>query len=230
MRILQQSVLVCGVAMGLAGCLVDSIQPWLTKDFIIPAGLDLEGDWELVSEEFAGKYKVRLSKDRSTRALDKQDYYIKVLPQTFDSAFNFEAVVHQVNGIKLLQIENFSHFGGDVFSLANRPTVSLWQIVYDEDNIVIWAPAFPREGITDLKTMEDSNGKPLFIDSTENLQAYIENWTANYAKIKGSIKMIMPLIMTRAGTEFRMPDEMQALTPLVYKKLAEQDQTTPAPR
>ena len=133
----------------------------------------------------------------------------------FRNTPNFEGVVHQVNGIKLLQIENFSHFGGDVFSLANRPTVSLWQIVYDEDNIVIWAPAFPREGVIDLKMMEDSNGKPLFIDRTENLQAYIENWTANYPAIKGSIKMIMPLILTRAGTEFRMPDELQAET---YKK------------
>jgi len=172
----------------------------------------------LVSEEFKDKYKVRLKKDRSSRSRDKQEYYIQVRPQTFDSSFNFSGVVHQVNGIKLLQIENFSHFGDEVFSLANRPTVSLWQIAYDEDNIIIWAPAFVVAPEVAVKTMQDSDDKRLFIDSTANLQAFVYQWARNYHNTKGSVRTIMPLTMTRAGTEFRMPAEMQALAPVIYER------------
>ena len=157
MNKLRNTLLAVAAAVALSSCFLDSIEPWLEADSIMPAELDLEGDWSMANGEFKNKYKVELSKDRSSRSKDKQNYYIKVLPQLFDSSFNFRGAVHQVNGIKLLQITNFSHFGDDVFSLANRPTISLWQIAYDADNIIIWAPRFVTEAVGDLKTMQDSN-------------------------------------------------------------------------
>lgn len=185
--------------------------------------LDFQGDWEMISVDVKGKYAVTLKKRRDWRSIDKQSYYLKISPRNYDSRFNFIGVVHKVNGIKLLQITNFTHYHGDVFRLANRPTVSLWQIAYDKDNIIIWAPSFPRKSIATLKTMRDSDDKLLFIDSTENLQAYLNNWTKNYSEIKDSIDKILPIILTRVGTEFRMPEEMQDLVPRVYKAYMESD-------
>ena len=71
--------------------------------------------------------------------------------------------------------------------------------------------------------MRDSDDKLLFIDSTENLQAYLNNWTKNYSELKDSIDKILPIILTRVGTEFMMPEEMQDLVPRVYKAYMESD-------
>ena len=221
---LRNTFLAAAAAVALSSCFLDSVEPWLEADSIMPAELDLEGDWSMANGEFKNKYKVELSKDRSSRSKDKQNYYIKVLPQLFDSSFNFRGAVHQVNGIKLLQITNFSHFGDDVFSLANRPTISLWQIAYDADNIIIWAPPFVTEPVGDLKTMQDSDDKRLFIDSTENLQDFLYDWTRNYAETRDSIRNIIPLALTRFGTEFRMPEEMRNLVPRVYEDYLKQAQ------
>ena len=200
------------------GCFCDSILPWLDKTSILPRELDFEGDWELVNEDFHGKYQVTLDKMKDPRSVDQQSYYIEVSPTGYQSRFRFSGVVHEINGIKLVQITNFSHHHDDVISLANRPTVSLWQIAYDQDNIILWAPEFVGEEIFTLQTMRDSDDKLLFVDTRENLRKYIYDWTGEYSQIKKGIRHIMPIILTRQGTEFVMPEEMQILVPLVYEQ------------
>lgn len=214
----------------LCGCLCDSIQPWLQSDSIVKRELDLEGDWELVNEDFRDKYSVTLEKSKDQRSVDQQNYYIRIAPGDYGNRFNFKGVVHEVNGIKLVQVTNFTHYHDGVFSLANRPTVSLWQIAYDDDNIIMWAPSFIREGTPALKTMRDSDDKLLFVDTTENLQSYIDDWTSKYSEMKHGIDMILPVILTRSGTEFEMPEEMQDVVPKVYEDyLKEQNRKTRTP-
>jgi hypothetical protein len=213
----------------LCGCLCDSIEPWLLSDSIMKSNLDLEGDWEIVNEDFRDKYSLTLEKTRDQRTIEQQRYYIGLASRDFNNRFNFIGVVHEVNGIKLVQVTNFTHYHYDVFSLANRPTVSLWQIAYDDDNIVLWAPAFLREGVAALRTMLDSEDDPLFVDTTDNLQSYIEDWTENYPQMKNDINMILPVILTRAGTEFKMPEEMRDLVPKVYDGYLEEERNNTRP-
>ena len=218
---LQPAVLALAAITCLGGCFADSIQPWLQSDSITKRELDLEGDWNLVNEDWNDKYSVTLNKKKDTRSIELQSYYIEIGSPDRAMWFHFSGDVHEVNGIKLIQITNFSHDYGEVFSLANRPTVSLWQIAYDEDNIILWAPGFVAEGMSALKTMQDSDDKILVVDSTENIQAYVEEWTEKYPAMKDDIRRIMPIILTRAGTEFEMPEEMQNLVPRVYEELME---------
>ena len=220
-NILRNAVFACAAPFFLCSCVVDSVQPWLESDSVMPRELDFEGGWTLVDPDTRDKYAVTLRKDRDARSIDQQKYYIQISPNGFDSRFNFIGVIHKVNGIKLLQISNFSHYHDEVFSLANRPTVSLWQIAYDENNIVIWPPAFLLDDVSALKTMRDSDDKLLFVDTTENLRAYIEDWTKNYSEKGNNAEYILPVILTRSGTEFRMPDEMHDLVPRVYKRSVE---------
>lgn len=224
LRLFRNAVFACVATSSLAGCLVDSVEPWLESDTVMSPELDFEGDWEVIDDATEYKYSVTLRKNKSSRSIDKQEYYIKILPRNYDVQFNFIGVVHKVNGIKLLQITNFSHFHYEVFKLANRPVVSLWQIAYDEDNIILWAPGSLLQGVATLKTMQDSDDKLLFIDSTENLQAYVKNWTENYSETKDAVKHILPIALTRAGTEFRLPDEMRELVPSVYEEHIEAGQ------
>ena len=81
------------------------------------------------------------------------------------------------------------------------------------------APANDAHGFAEatLNMMRDSNDKPLTIDSTENLPRAIEEWTRDYDDFKDDISLILPLAITRTGTEFRMPEEMQDLVPGVYE-------------
>lgn len=219
LTIIRYAAVGCVAVTFLAGCLVDSVQPWLPRDSAMPRELDFAGEWQLINDDVKDKYRVTLRKDNSTRSADKQNYYIRISPVDYRNQFHFRGVVHQINGIRLLQITNFSHYHGDVISLANRPTVSLWQIAYDEDNIIIWAPAFIRANMSSLQTMQDSNDKTLFVDSTENLEAFIDNWTRNYPETKDQVRNILPIILTRAGTQFRAPDEMAELVPKVYEEM-----------
>ena len=219
LKILRYAVFSLATIISLCGCFYDSIEPWLQSDSIRKSELVLEGSWTLINDDFKDKYIIKLKKKKDQRSIDQQSYYIGISPRKYSTRFNFIGVVHEINNIKLVQITNFTHYHDDIFSLANRPTVSLWQIAYDEENIIIWAPSFPRESASTLKTIQDSNNKNLFIDTTENLQNYINDWTKDYPKIKNSIRMIMPIILTRTGTEFKMPKEMQDLVPRVYERL-----------
>ena len=218
LKIFRYAVLAFTAIILLCGCLCDSIEPWLQSDSVMKRELALEGGWKILNGDFKDKYIITLEKKKDQRAIDQQSYYIKISSRDYNAQFNFIGVVHEINNIKLVQITNFTHYHDDVFSLANRPTVSLWQIAYDEENMIIWAPSFPREIVSTLKTMQDSNNKYLFIDTTENLQNYINDWTKDYPKIKDSIDRIMPIVLTRTGTEFRMPKEMQDLVPRVYER------------
>jgi hypothetical protein len=202
----------------LSGCFCDAMDDWLQPDSILQRDLDLAGDWNIVGDEFGNEYRVTLEKNRDQRVAENQAYYLKVIPLDFETRFHFTGVVHEVNGLKFVQIRNFSHYHDEVISLANRPTVSLWQIAYDQDNIILWAPGFLSEDATALKTMRDSDGKLFFTDSTANLRSYVAGWAAAYGEMKDSIDMIMPIALTRAGTEFAMPAAMEDLVPVVYER------------
>ncbi len=216
-KIVPQVVFSIVAVLSVGGCLCDSIEPWLQSDSVMKRDLFLEGDWEIINDDQKDKYSVRLEKKKDPRSIDQQSYYINISPREFRTQFNFSGVVHELNNIKLLQITNFTHYHNDVFSLANRPTVSLWQIAYDEDNIILWAPRFLVEDLSNVKTMKDSDDKHLFIDSTDNLQEFLNNWTRGYPIIKEEIRNILPIILTRSGTEFAMPEELRDLVPKVYE-------------
>lgn len=212
------SLLGLAVAMLLGGCFADSIQPWLDAASIRERELDFEGDWVIVNDDYMDKYLVTLEKKKDPRTINQQSYYVKVSPLKYENRFHFSGVVHEINSIKLAQITNFSHYHDDVISLAYRPTVSLWQIAYDQDNIILWAPGFVGEGISTVQTMQDSDDKLLFVDTTNNLQKLVNDWIEGYSQIKEEIRHIMPIALTRQGTGFVMPEEMEDLVPLVYER------------
>lgn len=198
----------------LPGCLCDSIEPWL-KGSIMEYSTKLEGYWKVLDDDLKEEhwYEVTIKKRKSRQSDNLQIYYIKV------KGFRFIGTVHKINDIKFLQIRDENDYTGSIFALASRPTVSLWRIEYDRDNTIIWMPSFMSKATSVLKTMKDTNNKDIFIDTTANLQAYINNWTKNYHNIKDDIDAILPIILTRKGTKFQMPEEMKTFVPRIYHRI-----------
>lgn len=200
--------LVTVLALLSGGCLLDSVEPWLSPATIIETGIDVAGDWSLVSavELFgSGAESVITIKRKPTSARRKEFFYIKIRPTTRDTQFVFEATLHEVEGLRFLQVSNFTHWDDKFYSLANRPTYSLWRVEADADNIVIWMPELPQLTDGGLKTLRDQNDKVLFVDRLENNEAAVRAWAHAERSKTDRPRGFMSLTLTRVGTEFEIP-------------------------
>lgn len=200
------------------GCLLDSVEPWLSPETIVEANLEVDGSWTVVDEValFGSESSITLER-KPVSAKANEYFYIKITPKKRDTQFVFEATLHEIDGLRFLQISNFTHFDGDIFSLANRPTYSLWRIEADGDNIMIWMPELGRGAGGGLKTLRDQDDKMLFVDTASNNEAAVRAWVEATRSSKERPKRALGLALTRTGTEFVMPAAVQEHLPTVYE-------------
>jgi len=198
------------------GCLLDSVEPWLSPATIVETEIDVDGTWSVVDEvEFFGggaKRVITLERKPATERA-KEFFYVTIHPKPRDTQFVFRATLHEIEGLRFLQVFNFSHYDGDTFALANRPTYSLWRIEADEDNVLIWMPELPR-GV--LETIRDQDDKALFVDQAANNEAAIRAWARADRAATEKPRRALGLGLTRAGTAFVMPASVESHLPEVY--------------
>jgi hypothetical protein len=211
-------LVVAALAVLSSGCLLDSVEPWLSPETIVETRIELGGKWSVIDEvaTFGGETFVTLTHKPSTPRA-KEFFYIEIRPKKRDTQFVFRATVHEIDDMRFLQISNFNHFDDGIFSLANRPTYSLWRFEADADNIIIWMPELGRAGVN-LKSLRDQNDKALFVDSASNNEEAIREWARAYRRADERPRRIMPLALTRTGTEFVVPATAQPHMPAGYKQ------------
>lgn len=210
---------VSALALLSLGCLLDSVEPWLSPETIVETEIELSGKWSVIDEVAmfgAGSETFVTLTHKPATATAKEFFYIKIRPKKRDTQFVFRATVHEIENMRFLQISNFSHYDGGLFSLANRPTYSLWRVEADADNIILWMPDLdPAAGVS-LKTVRDQDDKALFVDSASTNQAAIRDWARATRKADERPRRIMPLALTRTGTEFVMPPSARPHMPAEY--------------
>ena len=201
------------------GCLLDSVEPWLSPETIVETKIELSGEWSVIDDVAmfgSGSESFVTLTHKPATARRKEFFYIKVRPKRRDAQFIFQATVHEIENLRFLQISNFTHWGDDIFGLANRPTYSLWRFEADADNIIIWMPALDRNA-ANLKTVQDQDDHPLFVDSASNNETAIREWARAYRLAGEPPRKIMPLALTRTGTEFAIPASAQPHMPAGLK-------------
>jgi len=221
MKLLFTSVL----AVLCSGCLLDSVEPWLSPESIVETRIELDGKWTIIEEVelFGGGSETVVTlthKPATSRA--KEFFYIEVRPERRDTQFVFRATLHEILGLRFLQVSNFSHSDDRIFGLANRPTYSLWRVEADADDIIIWMPELdPESG--DLRTIRDQDDKALFVDTTAKNEAAIREWARAYRLADERPRKIMAMALTRTGTEFVVPESAEPYMPadLKWKKHSE---------
>ncbi len=186
-----------------SGCVLDSVEPWLSEETIVETKVALDGAWTVVDEVelFGSERKVTLEHKPATPR-NREYFYVTVRPVTRDTQFVFEATVHEIEGLRFLQISNFHHFDGDIIGLANRPTYSLWRVEFDADNLMLWMPELDGKS---LKSLRDQDDKTIFVDSAANNEAAVRQWARAYRAAAERPRWVLALALTRKGTEFTVP-------------------------
>lgn len=225
--------LLCLVVLVLpsCGCLLDSVEPWLSPETIVESDVAVDGAWSVVDEValFGSETEVTLERKPATSRKD-EFFYITIRPRDRNSQFIFCATVHEIEGLRFLQISNFTHFDQEVFSLANRPTYALWRVEADRDNIVIWMPGLPNEVGENLKTLKDQDDNLLFVDTAHNNESMLREWVKAYRNTDERPEKALMLALTRAGTEFALPPAVQQHLPALYEhaKQLEKEKSKPS--
>lgn len=203
-----------------AGCLLDSVEPWLPATTIVETELKLDGSWSVVDHVAlfgSGSESVVTLERKPATARAREFFYITIRPKRRDTQFVFKVTLHEIDGLRFIQISNFTHYDDEIFGLANRPTYSLWRIEADVDNILIWMPELGRGKSPGLRTIRDQDDTPLFVDTAANNEAAVRHWVkATRAATQGP-RRAMALALTRIGTDFVMPASVEDHMPSVYK-------------
>ena len=215
--------LVTVLALLSGGCLLDSVEPWLSPTTIVEAEIEVDGSWTIVDEVAlfgdGSESMIRLERNPATTRA-RESFYITIRPKKRDTQFVFRATLHEIDGLRFLQVSNFTHFDGQIFNLANRPTYSLWRIEADRDNILIWMPELVQaDGASaGLKTLRDQDDKLLFVDTASNNEAAVRAWVHAARNTSERPRRALALALTRTGTEFVMPAAVEQHLPTVYEK------------
>lgn len=202
-----------------AGCLLDSVEPWLSPETIVETRIELDGKWTVLEEVemFGGGSEtvVTLTHKPATKRA-KEFFYIEIKPKSRDTHFMFRATVHEIQGLRFLQIRNFRHSDDRLFGLANRPTYALWRVEADADNIIIWMPDLDPDA-ANLRTLRDQDDKALFVDTASNNETAVREWARAYRLADERPRKLMALALTRTGTEFVVPVSAQPHMPADLK-------------
>lgn len=209
------------LALPICGCLLDSVEPWLSPDSIVETDVGVDGEWTVVDyTSLFGSGNVEVAIERKPATSRTAEFlYVKIRPEKRDTQFVFRATVHDIDGLRFLQITNFTHFDQEIFSLANRPVYSLWRVEADRDNIVIWAPMLTHEDTEGMDTRKDQDDDILFVDSAANNEAMIREWVKSWHETEARPDKAMMLALTRTGTEFNLPAAVERDLPELYRRV-----------
>jgi hypothetical protein len=215
----MKSSIITLLALLCCGCLLDSVEPWLSPESVVATEVGVDGKWSVVDEStLFGSGSVDITIERRPATSGKGEFfYVKIRPERRNTQFVFRATVHDIDGLRFLQIDNFTHFDQEIFGLANRPTYSLWRVEADRDNIVMWMPMLSREIAETLDTRKDQDDNTLFVDSAANNEAMIREWVEAWHKTETRPDKALMLGLTRAGTGFRMPAAVERYLPELYR-------------
>jgi len=94
--------------------------------------------------------------------------------------------------------------------LTSVVTFTLWRVEGDKDNLMLWLPKFVI-GIVNGNIEPDiamvraghELEQPVFVDTTEQLQAFVEKWTKTYEEPK----LMLSVNLHRKGKVFTLPQE-----------------------
>ena len=199
------------VLLLLTGCGADSLLPWLDETSIVPCNRELVGEW-VVSERGAKRDRrlVVSIKEKKTvlggkRTLPEK-YRITIYDTDGKRAASLTAHPHSVNGVQLLQVQRFGGRPSD--EISSVITYGLWRIESDCNNVMLWIPEFymdilkaPDKAPVKMVQAGHEHEQPIFVDTTKNLQTFIEKWTKTYEESETKL----PVALHRKGKEFSMP-------------------------
>ena len=210
MKRLNTAILLC-VALLLAGCGADSLLPWLDTKWLVPCNRDWLGEW-YVSED-GGQRELRpvVELREETTVMDGKEtipekYRISLYDQEGVRRPSLTAHLYSVNGVQLLQVQDFNRPVSD--EIASVITYSLWRIEGNAENLMLWVPEFltdivknPQEIPVMMVQAGHEHEQPVFVDTTTNLQSFVEKWAKTYKESKTK----MTVELHRKGKPFEIP-------------------------
>lgn len=217
MKHIYTSILV-SAALFLTGCGADSLLPWLDDTSLIPCNHDWLGEWYLNMDSDEGDLRFVVELQNKFTVFNgeviPEKYHIFVFNKEGERKASLIAHLHNVNGVQLIQVEHFTRPLSE--KIATFETYSLWQIAGNADNLIIWVPEFVidirinnQEPPVKMFRAGDETEQPLFVDTTQNLQAFIKRWSMTYqeSELKAAIKL------HRKDKEFEMPEGVKEKKP-----------------
>jgi hypothetical protein len=195
----------------LTGCGADSLLPWLTQDYAVPCNRDWLGEWLVSMDDSDRQYRVVVELREEPQRDDlrvKERYAVQVWSPNGQRKASLNAHLFNVNGVQLLMLGNFSR--PDEQELASVISYSLWRAEGDAENLMLWIPEFVTDMLKSkleppIKVVKAGHEmeQPIFVDSTEALQSFVESWTRAYEESN----TMMPFCLHRPGKPFQKPSE-----------------------
>ncbi len=196
----------------LTGCGADSLLPWLDAKWLVPCNRNWLGEWYV--NEDGGQRELRLVVELSEKrtVMDGKEtipekYRISVYDQEGVRRPSLTAHLYSVNGVQLLQIQDFNRPVSD--EITSVITYSLWRIEGNADNLALWVPEFvtdvvrnPQEIPVKMVRAGHEHEQPVFVDTTTNLQSFVEKWAKTYQESKKK----MAVGLHRKGKPFEVPE------------------------
>lgn len=193
----------------LTGCGADSLLPWLNQDHVIPCNREWLGEWFVNVGGSKRQHRVVIELREQPQRDDlkvKEHYMIQVWTPNGERSSYLMGHLFNVHGVQLLMLHNFTR--PEERELSSVETYTLWRAEGDKDNLMLWIPEFTMEAIKPGATPPvkmvkagHEHEQPIFTDTTENLQAFVEKWAKTYEE--SDIKM--PFGLYRKGKEFKIP-------------------------
>lgn len=192
-----------------AGCGADSLLPWLSQDHAVPCNRDWLGEWFVSVGGSKRKHRVVIEL-RERRQRDdlkvRECYSIQLWAPSSRRCSHLRGHLFNVHGVQLLMLHNFTR--PDERELASVGTYSLWRAEGDSDSLMLWIPEFAMAAIKPgaappVKMVKAGHEReqPIFVDSTETLQAFVEEWAKTYEESE----MKISFCLHRKGKEFKIP-------------------------
>jgi hypothetical protein len=192
----------------LCGC-VPSLRPWLDQESAISCKPEWIGEWwvDVADTPDRNKIVVTLEKEEMRSGVHiPERYHIDVYTRSGLRVAQLRASLHELNGVKLLQVGDKTR--QKELDVASITSFSLWRIEGSDNSLLLWMPEFVREyhmgkKAFPVKTVKAGHEleQPIFVDSTENLKAFLDEWTKNYLETKRKL----PLLLHRKGKPFSLP-------------------------
>jgi hypothetical protein len=211
MKSAKAIVILC-TALLLTGCGADSLLPWLDVKWLVPCNRAWLGEWYV--NEDGGQRELRLVVElrEKTTVLDGKEtipekYRISVYDQEGGRRPSLTAHLYSVNGVQLLQIQDFNRPVSD--EITSVSTYSLWRIEGNSENLMLWEPEFVKDMLKNrieppvkMVRAGHEHEQPVFTDTTTNLQSYVEQWSTTYQESRTK----MAVGLHRKGKAFEIPE------------------------
>ena len=198
-----------GALLLLTGCGADSLLPWLNQDHVTPCNRDWSGEWFVNVGGSKRQHRVVIEVREQPGRDDlkvMECYRIQIYMPNGERSSSLRGHLFKVHGVQLLMLH--TDLRPEERELASVETYTLWRAEGDRDNLMLWIPEFAMNAIKPGATPPvkmvragHEHEQPIFIDTTENLQAYVEKWAKTYQESE----MKMPFCLYRKGKKFMIP-------------------------